>query len=706
MKNFSSNYFKEAFRQTKGLGLAYTCTALLFACFVPFIELLQSLGDKSVSADLRSVADFAGSTAYICSIFAFFFVLKLFSFLFKRGASDFYHALPFTRQCIYITNIAVCLVWYVLGLLVSLTAETVIYSLNPNVIIKPRFALYVFTTTIISMLMVTGATLIAVSISGKASAVFTSAAIILLLPRIIYTLGITAVEEKTMVIIDEAVKYFSPKFNIVYALTFGVVTEYGSRSQIYTYIPGKIISLLIAFLYMSAGLYLFYNRKSERAEDSVKSERVNCFKQVSFTLPFFITAVCGMFIDEGSDEEYIIVLGIGIAVFLGYGIFAERKLKKFLKSLLRFIYVAAGSLIFFIIISTVCDSLLSKELKGDDILSVKEYFGGYNYNYYYAEDLTYYEIMVRNIEYTDKEILNLVAKGYDSAASCAKEKYSSANDRYINSRYGDIIFEITYKDKSKNVRRIMLEEKDYNELTELMSRNPDKAEAMISIPDDCYIFEFKKQENNEKFWKCLKDEFERIPESSRKMTTQGTDEEGAVINYAGYYGDTRYSGNLYLYPDLMPETCELYEELSREENLEIFRWMKKAVNGDAPESGNLNFRTNYIRAGSREYSYIEFMVTFAEGEIADAEINWEYFGKENTSPDNAFFESVTLDKEEAKEFVNFFDFEKRTTLDTENAVNVSATYFAPSGFSSEQMDGHIRAAFDLEKLDEFLRRYE
>ena len=708
MEYFSEHYFKESFRQSRGLGILFIAASVLACAAVPFVNLIDWANGNSTYPSLLVVSDYSCGLPVVCMIFPVLLIMKLFSFLFKRGASDFYHALPFKRQCIYISNLAVCLVWYILGLVVSLSTVTLIYTLNKSVYFKPSFILMNFTTLLIAMLNISGGVLIAVSLAGRKSRGYTVSAVMLLVPRIIYLIGIEAVSGKTTILERSSVKYFSSRYNMPFALMFGDGLYFGNMDIPYSFVPGKIVSLLVALIYISAGLYLFTVRKSEKAENAVADEKLNCFLHITYSGIFFIVATALLFESGTAGESFILPLAVGIGVFIFYAFFAERKLKKVLKSLIRLVYIGLLCGLFYFILSAVSDSLLSKEIKGDDIKSVKEYYVDE-----YRTVYNYSGILISNQQYEDREIINLIAKAYAYTCSAADELYFSGREMTV---------EITYKDGSSNIRRLLFEEDDYKRIRELMDAYPSTKEAYVSIPEDCYILNMKKKENNEKLWECFKNEYMKLPANKRMMvcdgpdgnasgysSSYGFDEEDVSdmtpvrLAYSGYYGTEVYSGEFYVYPGLMPNTAELFYELGREENLDVFRKLKNAAEGESSADGLYSFRCNEIDCGGMDFRYINLNLTADDGNVS-SELLFNLMADmpdgsvENIYYDNEFY----LDGEQSRELLDCFNFEKKPASG-EKGVNVYVSLFGDNGLFSNNTVGSLYVTADKQRLEAFFR---
>ena len=69
----------------------------------------------------------------VASYLSPFLVLMMFAFLNKRKESDFFHAIPFTRGCVYTSFVAAILTWVWGVLIISSLSAALIWALCPYV---------------------------------------------------------------------------------------------------------------------------------------------------------------------------------------------------------------------------------------------------------------------------------------------------------------------------------------------------------------------------------------------------------------------------------------------------------------------------------------------------------------------------------------------------------------------------------------------
>ena len=110
-KVFDGHLYMEGLRQIKTISLVSLIITLIIGIAVPFINYLQTKSyyiDLTKSGMQRDFTPAIINTDSMLIYYALFFlaftpimVFSLFRFLGKREESDFYHAIPQTRNCLF-----------------------------------------------------------------------------------------------------------------------------------------------------------------------------------------------------------------------------------------------------------------------------------------------------------------------------------------------------------------------------------------------------------------------------------------------------------------------------------------------------------------------------------------------------------------------------------------------------------------------------
>ena len=734
---FDRHFFKESLRQTRGMGIFFVSVAFLVSCFYPAVKLIGHLQERDAATELISISEMAQVLPYVCLIFAVLIPLKLFGFLFKRGSSDFYHALPFKRQTIYFSNLAVILFWYALGLVLTLGGVSLIYAVDPVVVMKPSFFFLSLLVHFILMLMVSGAVLVSSSVTGKKSLAAMVGLMIVFLPRAIFYLALESVYQKTGLIVTSAVKFFSYKYSLVYSLVINGDMSMSSTEEAFAFVPGMVCSAIVGIILVVAGAWLFCIRKSETAENAVPNRILDAVLQISYSIIFFFAAVSIYFTEEGSSDDYeffafLFFCFIGFMVFVLYEAIYSKSIKKIIKSLPRLGIVAALTLAYYLIILISSNAVLNKKINPEEIKYVKLY-DSEDYNYY--GQASYAALMRKNIKFTDSEIKSLIAKGYENQAERAK----NGEDGWVMGRTSTP-FVIGYTDGSENVRWISLDNEDNAKLDALIQENSEWKEAALKLPEKCYIDCFNEKRHNEKIWDCFLKEYGKLSDE-KKMLVKGLNRGESLgaeysLGIVGYEGIKTYSDSLSIFSQIMPETYDLYAEFAYEENVDAFKKMEKYIKEGAPKEGGGSIELYVAEFGSEIYFSVEMTKKGAESvNVHGSYGEWIPEKNINATPkninatpddaeyyyeaDNAEFYYYVVDNAEfpyhdiygnlygndAKEFLakifECVDYEAAGSPDHDGS-SMHVNYYSYSGFSSKNLNGNMNVKVDTGKLKEVL----
>ena len=133
MKNvFSLKLYKEGLQRIKVVGIAAAISVIFLNAVVPFIEILNSRpydGQDIIGRSVTSVEPYEFMPFGLLMLaFAAVFAFSMFSFLNERNRSDFFHAIPKKRECVYVSFVLAILTWIFGILCVSAVLNATFYS--------------------------------------------------------------------------------------------------------------------------------------------------------------------------------------------------------------------------------------------------------------------------------------------------------------------------------------------------------------------------------------------------------------------------------------------------------------------------------------------------------------------------------------------------------------------------------------------------
>ena len=167
-KVFSFHMFLQTLKQTRLAGFIMMAVITLISV-VPIISSLSYIKEYKQVNNVVPVIS-----------------LIVWSFLNKRSSSDFYHSIPYTRLCIYLSKTAAILTWIAGILVVSYVSQAVLFMANRqyfNVDYATMFRMYlsIFICSLLCMAIIN----VSISITGNILSNICVTGLIMFLPRFI-----------------------------------------------------------------------------------------------------------------------------------------------------------------------------------------------------------------------------------------------------------------------------------------------------------------------------------------------------------------------------------------------------------------------------------------------------------------------------------------------------------------------------------------
>lgn len=194
MKNkiFDRTLYFEGIRQNRIIGIITTIIFAVLTSLNPIGDFVSSFYSKG---NIETWSFVAACYILFATIYlvAPMMTLHVFGFLNKRNTSDFYHAIPQSRKCIYLSFSASVVTWIVFQILVIVGLAGIFYSIAPTYKLDYATLLPTIFFFLSSALLVVSVFLISVSVTGRRMSNFAVAIIILFMPTCLYHAFFTAI---------------------------------------------------------------------------------------------------------------------------------------------------------------------------------------------------------------------------------------------------------------------------------------------------------------------------------------------------------------------------------------------------------------------------------------------------------------------------------------------------------------------------------
>lgn len=348
----------EGIRQLRIIGFIFLIIYVLEAVLIPLNR--ASLNHNPSRSTMIGINTMHPVIYLTYTVLAPIMTLYLFRFLTKRNSSDFYHSIPHTRTCLYISYIAAILTWVGVILFVSSGISVCIFSWLPYYSVQLSMVIpYIIGVFTASIGVVCGVSL-AQCITGTVLSNIIVSGIIFFFPRLL-TFAITEnILDKTYGLIPG--EYFMPALNGKYNL---ITTVFFNRNGLsdFTKYSSWIYTFILAIIYFAAGLYLFNKRHSENAENPASSRWLQAVYRICITLAFCLIPICTICQDylwSTNDLTGIFTLYcIAVVIYFLFEIITTKTVRNLLKVVPGLIVIAVLNIGIIFFINTVSDYQLN-----------------------------------------------------------------------------------------------------------------------------------------------------------------------------------------------------------------------------------------------------------------------------------------------------------------------------------------------------------
>ena len=625
-KFFDIHLYIEGLRQIKTMGIVFMVMILICALVIPVADVWNFIGeDGTWAAETLNLIEVFPFLLAVMYIFAPVMALRLFRFLNKRNESDFYHALSFTRPCLYVSFFAAVMTWAAAQVVISVLFEILILKLASKVIILNMASVWPFALAVLcGCFLMISAVMVAMSLTGTYFSNIALSLLILFLPRAILAAMTNAVANTCYVLVpSHAFGLLEASYNVPAGIVincFRYIFGSGSKVDIFipvtTYVPSAY-TFILGCIYFALGMLLFAKRRSEAAQNPAANKYLQAALRIAAaTVP--CTFGCMILYRNIFGSSYFSVLLIfgffvcGIAVYFLYEIISTKKVRNLLKIFPGILILAAVNVIIIFGMYSMQKSQLAFVPEADEIESVSVTVS-YSTSSYFSAKRSEFEL-------TDERAREIVSEGLKTAID-----YDGADTSLSSAELKELTVVIRTKNAEK-YRNICLKQEEYEELVSRFDTSDDMKELYTQLPDPGRITSIYlnfadnlSEAQLKEIYECAADEFAEMEfaDAYNVLTNYCyTDEDGYTANeldvLAAQITDGTDIYNVYvpIIPAAMPETCALFIEYVNESNEDALalaeesalKYMGAAADDAAVEE--VYFESSYLKSSEYIYGYI------------------------------------------------------------------------------------------------------
>lgn len=580
-KFFSPALMLEGIKQTRVVGICFAIISVLASCGYPLLRLISyaSMDYDTLKAQpyfTIDIATFSMPIFLIQYIMPIVMIFLLFNFMNIRKASDFYHSIPLSKTCVYLTYTVTALIWSIVTVVVSTLLSFTIYALSLKTVINIEFVWPTIISSIILAMLIASIALLAKGLSGTIFTNIIITLIIMFLPRVIILLYTTAVNDSVR-ITDVSFMSLTDIYNNIIFAPFSITPSILEQKTLSIVNASTLwYSAILAIIYFVIGFFIHKFRKSESAGKSAAYKGVQPVVRILLgSIPLLLISfnlACGL---EVYTEFWLIGILVSLLAYFLYELITTKSAKKLLISIPFYLIAILANAIFIIACVSERNFILNDIPEPSEISSVSiSYYRDY-LNSIYIDD-NYYKYKTENIKYDDKGLIDYLQSSLVETVEKVKEDDFSKfySDNYIDY---DVIFHCSSGRDIKRRVYVNINKLGGNEnlsLDSYIHKNKEHENAIYSLPTDKELksinitapnIDFSKDELNE-LWKIYKEEFNSASNEDKNILSYRDDtiysnyniNDATNILITGYVGMNNFSQHYLIDAKITPKTYSKY----------------------------------------------------------------------------------------------------------------------------------------------------
>ena len=377
-KIFSGKLMLEGMRQVRLPGIIGLLLVVGASFFTSFIEVVNvSRGMYVLGSNFSELNDYILLVMFTA---APLMTLMLFGFMNRRHASDFYHSLAYTRLCIYTSFVAAVLLWCILMIAAGSATTLIVCGLSGKVEIDALSIPYPILSAAAGVLIVTGGTALAMTLTGTYLTNVFTAVLFLFAPRALIFYCNRLLADSMPYVVFSQNTFFSKLVNIPFGIVTGVFGISSNSEAIQTSWVPAAYTALVGIILMCVGAVCFIHRKSENATMASINRALQGILRIIPAVLISLIAIALLFdahkYDTISDSDKFIIIityvGAAAAYFL-YEAVTTRHLRNFIKIIPGLAVVAAINVVLYFSLTTVYDYNMELAPDKDELAYVMVY---------------------------------------------------------------------------------------------------------------------------------------------------------------------------------------------------------------------------------------------------------------------------------------------------------------------------------------------
>ena len=463
-KLFNPRLFLEALKRLRVIGLATAILSVTVTALVPIaIWMIRAPRYEPMTMDTEVLCVPVGVMVFMAPLF----FLTLFSFLQKRKESDFFHAIPYTRTCVYVSFCVAALTFvFAIQAACGLVAG-MLWGFMPNLSFDLGGMIAYVLICMLASAMLSSFMMLALTVSGTQG----SCGLLYLLfagfVRVVLLIFMGCISTINILPYEE-ILFLQPNW----FLPINVIWYFGNieSATVVMYSLSNILYSLVftVGIYVLAGFF-YHKRQSEMAGNPAPSVRTQTLFRVLFTLP--LALVFPLCLITGSDDStLLLILTVAILlVYFLYELITTKRAKNMLRAIPSLGFVLGACILFSLAFYGFRTVILYERIDAEDIKTVSVDSDLFGNGTYQSHLLDAYRI-------DEEEICGIIANRLEKSQEA--ERTNTRIDRY----YRRTTVTIHLKGGRSIRRRVYLSSDETAKIVKTIRENGAVREILYTLP--------------------------------------------------------------------------------------------------------------------------------------------------------------------------------------------------------------------------------
>ncbi len=327
-KLFNLRLYLEGLKRLKVIGFAVAILSVTVSGLIPIVQWMNV--ERYFEPEIQSIEHHTLCLPLFATIFiAPFFFLGLFSFLNKRKESDFYHAIPYTRTCVYLSFVAAAMSFVFIIQIASALTAGILWALNPYAVFRLSELISITLMCMLASAMLSGIMMLAITLTGTDMTTILMFLLFTFLTRLVMLYASEYLYNELWILPRGSIPFLEFTWFLPFAMLGFSISGHDMTNDPF-HSPAIVIYSLVITLLLFTAAWIFYRiRKSEMAGNTAPNRLTQHIFRCLFTLPLALLIPMTVMLGDDDPALILVLLVVTLLVFYLYELVTTKRFKNF-----------------------------------------------------------------------------------------------------------------------------------------------------------------------------------------------------------------------------------------------------------------------------------------------------------------------------------------------------------------------------------------